>query len=249
MNLFLLYVFLFFLGSVLGWCMELIYRRFKPGNKERKWVNPGFLTGPYLPIYGFGLCALHTLSSINIHTGSGVLDFVLLFVVIGLVMTLIELIAGEIFILGLHVKLWDYSKRWMNYKGIICPLFSLVWAVLGSAYYFFVNPYVVRAILWFEQHLAFSFVVGVFFGVFIIDFVYSCNLVTKVRAFAKENNILVHYEELRANARETSKQRKEKLKFIFSFTSPTAVSEHLKNYHEKLSKAREKKEETPSDKS
>ena len=23
-----------------------------------KWVNPGFLIGPYLPIYGFGLCGL-----------------------------------------------------------------------------------------------------------------------------------------------------------------------------------------------
>ncbi|MGN0035225.1 MAG: hypothetical protein ACI364_05820 [Coriobacteriales bacterium] len=34
--------------------MELFFRRFiSSNNPQRKWINPGFLAGPYLPLYGF----------------------------------------------------------------------------------------------------------------------------------------------------------------------------------------------------
>ena len=45
----------------------------------------------------------------------------------GVFVTLMELIIG----LGLQwfnlPPMWDYSNEWMNYKGVICPLFSLIW--------------------------------------------------------------------------------------------------------------------------
>ena len=57
MNLLLIFAFLFFIGCLIGWEIELIYRRFlSKNNPERKWINPGFLIGPWLPIYGSGLC-------------------------------------------------------------------------------------------------------------------------------------------------------------------------------------------------
>ncbi len=59
MNLFLTIAYLFFIGSVLGWCLKLVFRKFfSAANPEHKWINPGFCVGPYLPIYGFGLCVL-----------------------------------------------------------------------------------------------------------------------------------------------------------------------------------------------
>lgn len=51
----LILAFLFFAGCLIGWGIEVIFRRFEPNNKARKWINPGFLIGPYLPLYGFGL--------------------------------------------------------------------------------------------------------------------------------------------------------------------------------------------------
>ena len=45
--------------------MELLWRRFNRANKTRKWINPGFMAGPYLPIYGFGLCTLYLLASME----------------------------------------------------------------------------------------------------------------------------------------------------------------------------------------
>ena len=47
---------LFVIGSLFGWILELFFRRFI---SQKKWMNPGFLTGPYLPIYGFGITILY----------------------------------------------------------------------------------------------------------------------------------------------------------------------------------------------
>ena len=70
MNLFLILAFLFMSGSLIGWSIELFYRRyFDPTNKERRWINPGFLTGPYLPLYGFSLMILFLLASLEKYVG------------------------------------------------------------------------------------------------------------------------------------------------------------------------------------
>ena len=43
MNIWLVLAFLFFIGSMIGWVAELLFRRFiSSANPERKWINPGF---------------------------------------------------------------------------------------------------------------------------------------------------------------------------------------------------------------
>ena len=62
-QIFIRMAFLFFFGAVLGWVLELVFRRFsKKENPAGRWLNPGFLTGPCLPIYGLGSIALYILS-------------------------------------------------------------------------------------------------------------------------------------------------------------------------------------------
>ena len=82
MSIFLVLAFLFFVGALLGWVLELFFRKFfSAANPERKWINPGFCTGPYIPLYGFGLCLMYLLASLdrlNI-TGNPIGDKVLLF--------------------------------------------------------------------------------------------------------------------------------------------------------------------------
>lgn len=100
-------------------------------------------------------------------------------------MTVIELIAGEIFIVKMHVKLWDYTGNKFNYKGIICPLYSLIWAALGAVYYFFIHPYILDALNWLANNLAFSFFIGFFYGVFAIDLFYSLKIAEKIKTLRK----------------------------------------------------------------
>lgn len=126
----LILAFLFFMGCIVGWGIEVIFRRFKKENVSRKWVNPGFLVGPYLPLYGFGLCGLYLLTSLEntslieeVTAGSKIV----LFLIMAVVMTLFEYIAGLIFIKGMHVQLWDYSKEKIQHPRDHMPeIFNLL---------------------------------------------------------------------------------------------------------------------------
>lgn len=46
------------------------------------------------------------------------------------IITLTELIAGYIFNIKMHMKVWDYSRQPLNFHGQICPLYSALWGVL-----------------------------------------------------------------------------------------------------------------------
>lgn len=237
MSVALILAFLFYIGSSFGWVLELFYRRFN----SKKWINPGFLTGPYLPIYGFGLCALFGLSQIDLSFIEDIrIQNVVTIIFLGLVMTFIEYIAGLIFIKGMHVKLWDYSKRWGNIDGIICPLYTFFWCILGGVYYFFIQKHMVNAVTWLSNNLAFSFVIGFFFGILTIDFSQSMKLVKKIKKFAKENDILVKFEELKENIREDQEKRREKINYLFSFKTTKLLSDVLDEYKLKLQNRKQK---------
>ncbi|MGN0632867.1 MAG: putative ABC transporter permease [Oscillospiraceae bacterium] len=235
MNMFLILAFLFAVGSVIGWTLELFYRRlFDPTNKERRWINPGFLTGPYLPLYGFSLIILFLLAQLEkyVPIENDVLRKLALFVVMAVCITIIEYFTGLIFIVKMKIKLWDYTENRGNVKGIICPLYSFFWMVLSAVYYFLINPYILGALKWLSKNLAFSFVIGFFFGVFVLDLVGSIKNLIKIRAFAYENEIVVFIEELKSQIISYREQKKEKGNFLLSFRSSDSIQNHLKRYKE-----------------
>lgn len=205
-------------------------------------MNPGFLIGPYLPIYGFGLCTMYLLAGLEqfFSTDNYIISKILLFVAMAVAMTLIEYIAGVIFIHGMKVELWDYSNERFNYKGIICLKFSIIWTALGAVYYFLIHPHILNALEWFSKNLSFSFVIGVFFGVFIIDVVYSLRLLKKLREFAKEHEILIKYEALKHQIRKYTDGQKEKYRFFFALRSKLPLREHLSEYINNLKKNEKK---------
>ena len=222
MNLFLQFIFIFYAGCTLGWILELFFRRIVHG----KWVNPGFLIGPYLPIYGFGLTIL---TLIYTFFKDSSLNPIIIILLMGLFMTIIELVGG---LIGLknNVKLWDYSDRWGNYKGIICPLFSAIWTLVGAIYYFLLAPYVMHGLEWFSKNLTFSYTLGIFTGCIVIDLFYSTKLYIKIKNYAKENNITIKYEQLKMHIKDSQAKRKEKYSFINPFKQTNPLKEYLANY-------------------
>lgn len=237
MSLLLILAFLFFIGSVTGWIIELLFRRFiSSANPERKWINPGFCTGPYLPIYGCGLCLMYLIASLEDFNliQSPVLNKVVLFLSMAICMTVIEYIAGIVILKTTKVRLWDYSNEWGNIQGIICPKFSLIWALLGAAYYFLVHPHILDTLNWLSANLAFSFFIGLFFGFFIIDVVNSSQIIIKLKRFADENNVVIKYEEIKTNIRSYQDEIKQKYRFFLPFRSEKSLAEHLKEWRESL---------------
>lgn len=235
MNFFLIFAFLFFIGSCLGWCAELLFRRFiSSANIQRKWINPGFLVGPYLPLYGFGLWGMFAMSCciMELETDNMFLNILMVFIIMAAAMTLIEYIAGMIFIKGMKVKLWDYTKEKLNVKGIICPKFTAIWGVLGTFYYFTINTHVIDWVLWLSDHLTFSFFIGMFFGVFATDLGYSFHLSSKIRSFAAEKELVIKYEELKDFIRERREELEEKHRFLLAFHTERPIREHLEKFIE-----------------
>lgn len=207
MRLSLVLAFLFFIGSCFGWVLELLYRNLT--HRHKKWINPGFCTGPYLPIYGFGLCTLFLLASLeDLHLiADPVWNRVALFLAMAVAMTLIEYIAGLACLKYLKVRLWDYSNLWGNIQGIICPLFS--------------------------------FFIGMFFGVFIIDVVHSSQIIVKLKKFAEENKVVVKYESIKDHIRDFNQNAAAKYHFFSPFRSDSPLAEHLKEMYLKLEKQRD----------
>lgn len=234
MSIFLTLAYLFFIGSVIGWVMELLYRNLT--QKHQTWVNPGFCTGPYLPIYGFGLCGMYLLASLEQYSliSNPIWNKITLFLSMSIGMTLIEYLAGLFCLKFFKVRLWDYSDQPGNIQGIICPLFSFYWTVLGAVYYFLVHPHILDGLDWLSRNLAFSFFIGMFFGFFIVDVVHSGNLVVKLKQFAEENGVIVRYEALKDHILASHEKVKAKYRFFRPFREVQPLSEVLKDMQESL---------------
>lgn len=192
---------LFVIGSLIGWIIELFFRRFV---SQKKWMNPGFLTGPYLPIYGFGVLVLYAISNIPLGITNQIADIIVRILIIGVGMTVVEFIAGLIFIKGLKVKLWDYSDRKGNIMGIICPSFSLIWLVVGSLYYILLNPFLVEGISWISENLIYTYFVGMVMGAMAVDFAYSIHLATKLKEYKEIANL--RFEDFKKELKNRIKQ-------------------------------------------
>ena len=119
-------VYWFFVYGLLGWCAEVVFAAVK----EHRLVNRGFLCGPICPIYGFGMVAL--LYAARALGAPGLpLSVPVVFVVGGVLTTLLELVAGWGLYRLFRIRWWDYTGIPFNLGGYICPQFSLLWG-LGS---------------------------------------------------------------------------------------------------------------------
>lgn len=111
----------FWIYSFLGWLMESAYVSVKSG----RWVNRGFLRGPFCPIYGTGaVCIIVALTPLQ-----GNLP--LLFLGGILVATLIEYFVGAALERLFHTTWWDYSGKRFQLHGRICLERSVEWGALS----------------------------------------------------------------------------------------------------------------------
>ena len=246
----LVYLFLFLFGDILGYFLEVIFRRVF---SAKKWVNPGFMKGPWLPLYGFGLIIMFTLVNaikliplpfynIDKNIPPNVYDLIPL-IIIGSSLVLLEFLAGIIFVKGFKVKLWDYSNMRGNILGIICPVFSVIWFAIGIIFYYAVYPYVAllfnKAFAYMfgtnlsSPHFGFIFILGLCYGIMLIDFSTSINLFAKIVSLAKERNLVLRYENVRNKQKGLIKNAR--LNFFKTYN----LKDNLSN-NDKIIKATEK---------
>lgn len=183
MSLFLTLAFLFSIGSSAGWILEVFFRRFySKNNPERRWVNPGYLRGPWLPVYGFGLLSLYLLSELSsFFAFRGILSGILLVFIMTVSATVVEYLSGIFSKRVLHVSLWDYSSEWGNLDGVICPKFTLFWLIISAIYYYFLHlP--LRALISSAKALPLAILIlGVYLGLIFVDVIITAGLSERSR--------------------------------------------------------------------
>lgn len=259
-QIFLLYLFLFLSGSMVGYGIEVFFRRFFTAHR---WVNPGFLKGPWLPIYGFGLMIMFTycwildvyfplpqgchffnpsgdlfgivIDDAQSSWGPNVCDMIPI-AIIGTSLILLEFIAGLIFVRGFKVKLWDYSNLRGNIMGIICPAFDLIWYALALLYYYVINPFVYDNL----KNVA-TWALGIDNGyvrivpIFFFGVVYGILLIDFIHSIGVLSKIQAFAQQsgIVANYSEFKEQQEEKLKLTkkkFISVMPEIVEDYLKTH-------------------
>ncbi|WP_303803818.1 putative ABC transporter permease [Ruminococcus flavefaciens] len=124
----------FVIYAFLGWCLEVVYQAVEHG----KFINRGFLNGPYCPIYGFGVILVcYSLEPIKEN-------IVVLYVGSVLLTTFLELITGFLLEKVFAQKWWDYTRERFNLKGYICLKFSLLWGVACLVTVRLIHPLTVK---------------------------------------------------------------------------------------------------------
>jgi uncharacterized membrane protein/HD superfamily phosphodiesterase len=125
----------FAIYSFFGWMVEVIYRSFS----QRRFVNAGFLYGPFVPIYGFGVGFV-----ILIDHWLAPWPFPVKVILFGLILTMVEYLTGYVLEKIFQLKLWDYSNNQFNLHGRVCLLFSFFWTVLAVIFVTLIHPAVSR---------------------------------------------------------------------------------------------------------
>lgn len=167
---FFIYFLLFFICSIVGWIYELIYGLIQ----DRKFVNRGFLIGPYLPIYGTG--SIIMILYLNQYKENPLTVFVLAMVIC----TFIEYITSYLMEKLFNARWWDYSNQKFNINGRVALFNSLLFGILSLLLIYVVNPLYLNLID--NMNNTWLFVISITcFIIFIIDFIISFNIVRKIK--------------------------------------------------------------------
>ncbi|RCX17620.1 putative membrane protein [Anaerobacterium chartisolvens] len=128
--------FYFVFYALVGWCIETIYVSIL----EKRFVNRGFLNGPFCPVYGFGfLIVIAMLTPIK-------QNLPVLFIGSIVLTSALEYLTGFALEKIFNHTWWDYSHKAFNLKGRICLSNSLIWGILSVVTLHFLHPQIKRLI-------------------------------------------------------------------------------------------------------
>lgn len=163
------YFLLFISYAFLGWCMEVGCKYVQFG----KFINRGFLIGPYCPIYGWGAIA------ITIFLKRYTYDPLVLFIMSTLVCSIIEYFTSYFMEKKYHARWWDYSSKKFNINGRICLETLIPFGILGLFIMYVTNPMLFK-IYQSMSKIVVHIISITLFIIFIVDNIISSNIISSV---------------------------------------------------------------------
>ena len=170
-----IYIMLFFIYSLAGWLVEMIPATIR----EKKFVDRGFLVGPYCPIYGCGVILITLL--LQKYADDIVVTFFLSVIICGTLEYLTSYVMEKIF----KARWWDYSNNKFNINGRICLETLVPFGIGGVLVLFVFNPFLEK-IINLIPGLALHIVTGVLCVLFLIDCIVSFKIILNLKEMTKE---------------------------------------------------------------
>lgn len=153
----------FFLFSFIGYLLECMVLTFE---YKTPVVNRGFVHGPFCIIYGFGAAGA------CIFLRPFAAEPLKLYLASSLMATSMELVTAHLMIRLFGSFWWDYSHKFLNYKGIICLESSIGWGFLGLFFFGFLNRFAHRLVGYIPSGYE-KWIAGSLLGLYLCDFAYS----------------------------------------------------------------------------
>lgn len=202
----------FIIYCFIGWVGESIYVSLEC----KKWVNRGFMNGPFLPIYGFG-------AIIMLFAALPVRNNLFLIFLFGMIAaTALEYFTGWALEKIFKARYWDYTYEPFNIQGYICLGCSITWGVCAMLLLRLLHPFVEKIVIG-MNHTAMQVLDYIFIGYFAFDIFISVRQALDLRKIITE--YIEHSEEIKRiqkridviiavinDDRENAKEELEKLK-------------------------------------
>ena len=189
------YFLLFMVYSVAGWIMEVTCKSFE----AKKFINRGFMIGPYCPIYGWGAIFITILLKRYIS------DWIVLFFMSMITCGILEYLTSYVMEKLFHARWWDYSRRKYNINGRICLETLVPFGLLGLTIMYITNPIILNGLQNIPDNIL-NVIAIVLFVIFTIDGIVSLKVVSNVRATStklnKEAKTMDNTEEITAKVKE-----------------------------------------------
>lgn len=167
-----MYFLLFMIYAIIGWGIEVIGKLFQ----YHKFINRGFLIGPYCPIYGYG--ALIMTLFLQKYKG----DWFVLFGMSMLICSFLEYITSYVMEKWFHARWWDYSQYKFHLNGRICLKNAILFGIGGCFIIEVFNPIVFEMISFVSSPFD-SILSWFLFVIFMIDNIVSFKVMTSFKKY------------------------------------------------------------------
>ena len=164
------YFLLFMIYSTAGWTMEVVLKY----KEHKRFIDRGFLIGPYCPIYGYGAILITTL--LYKYNSDPIVLFFMTVLTCGTLEYFTSWIMEKLF----KARWWDYSKRRFNLDGRVCLGTLIPFGLFGLILTYFTNPFLINCFNKVDM-VVLNIIAGIVFAIYIIDNIISIIIIIGFR--------------------------------------------------------------------
>jgi len=166
---------LFIIYSIVGWLIEVCLNLYT----NKKFVNRGFLIGPWCTIYGWGAILMTFL----LREYSG--DLAVLFLMSVFICAVLEYFTSFFMEVMFNTRWWDYSNYKYNINGRICLETMIPFGLLGCFMMYISNPILISLLYKIPDFLLTALTVIILI-IFLIDNIISFSIIFRLNIITKD---------------------------------------------------------------